>query len=220
MPHYKYSVHFEYATENNPKKQKVIEVIASSIVDAEAKALEHWAHFCSDFGEPLIVKLENMGKVDASLDEMSDKAKAVQKRYNIKILDRGSFVLPAGDYFITDPCYVLDEGTDELWPFLCEYVFKESKVDVVFTFEQYTIWVGSTAHGDGEYDVRSTMGLGRLGTFGVDAGLFAILPQELVNLSSKYDNYDDLGTRVTLPGGPITYNDGNMTTKGIRVITR
>ena len=76
--------------------------------------------------------------------------------------------LPAGKYFIGDPCYVFDQDWDDI-------------VDLIFGTADTLIhngrqlFVATTAYGDGSY--RGSNGF----EFGVDAGLLGAVPVELMS---------------------------------------
>ena len=87
--------------------------------------------------------------------------------------------LPTGSYVIADPCYA--EVWRDRWSELCRTIFHDS-IDGygAFTYGEHLIVWSSTAHGDGAYPVWDTLRSTIVGEFGVDAGLFAIIPAVLV----------------------------------------
>lgn len=132
--------------------------------------------------------------------------------------------LKAGTYVITDPCYVFP---DEMWSDLCDKIFcREDDVDGkkecpdtgVIEMDGHQIWWGQTAHGDGGYAVRVYGG--KVGEFGVDAGLFAIFPVEFVQ---KYKpemlNSPRLATTLSMPAGVVSYDGGDMDCGQVAVCT-
>lgn len=84
-------------------------------------------------------------------------------------------ILKPGKYWIGDPCYVVP---DYQWsPFLeiSEYGGTGETV-----FEGYTMFVFSTAYGDGTYQLSNRKTGEDLFACGVDAGMLSIIPLEFV----------------------------------------
>jgi hypothetical protein len=81
-------------------------------------------------------------------------------------------VLKAGEYYIGDCCYVLDDNLENFdWvDDFCEPFWSDEENIVV---KGHQIVAYGTAHGDGEYP--SNIGA----TFPVDAGLIGVVPKEL-----------------------------------------
>lgn len=133
--------------------------------------------------------------------------------------------LKAGTYVITDPCYVFP---DEMWSDLCDKIFcreddmgegkKKSPDTGAIEMDGHQIWWGQTAHGDGGYTVR--LYGGKVGEFGVDAGLFAIFPVEFVK-KYKPDLLDEktLACTLSIPAGVVSYNGGDMDCGQVAVCT-
>jgi len=91
--------------------------------------------------------------------------------------------LAAGEYYIGDPCYILDE--DQYDTLLCETeFFMQGSVDrggVMFDKASRKYFsVFSTKYGDGVY--RGNNGF----SYGVDAGCIACIPVEMVS-EPRYD---------------------------------
>ncbi len=87
-----------------------------------------------------------------------------------------SLTLPAGEYYIGDPCYVI---ADDRWDEVCNQMFPG--VPGNDDYENHDIqldgthfFVYSTAYGDGLYDDG-------MYTYGVDAGCIGAVPMSLVN---------------------------------------
>lgn len=75
--------------------------------------------------------------------------------------------LPAGTYFIGDPCYAI---ADDRWSDFCDAV----ETNDVTEFDGYKMFASSTAYGDGLY-------LGSDGAdYPVDAGLLGCVPLALI----------------------------------------
>lgn len=83
--------------------------------------------------------------------------------------------LPAGTYYIGDPCYVVADGDD--WAAFCTAYDKASPdatESAVITFKGRQCFVSSTNTGDGCY--RDNYG----DEYPVDAGMLAAVPADLV----------------------------------------
>lgn len=94
-------------------------------------------------------------------------------------------IMPAGKYWIGDPCYVFPhEGLlSEKWDeFLDEAEDFNDTTYVELDDGKIKIWAASTAYGDGSFIANS----GKL--FSVDAGLIGIVPQETVDYLGREDN--------------------------------
>jgi hypothetical protein len=122
-----------------------------------------------------------------------------------------------GDYVITDPCYIIPE---DMWDDLCEQVFTDTAECGVIEIDGYKIWWGLTAYGDGGYKVKQNYGTA--GSFGVDAGMFAIFPLEFVEKHSKDPKIlDDSRFAVQVKmDGFVEYKDGRMICNGVEVDTK
>ncbi len=94
------------------------------------------------------------------------------------------YTLPAGTYYIGDPCYLFPNDGDESlggvsWDSFCnsfsfdtdESLFRE------LVPGHGKVFLASTAYGDGAYDVYSMWSL--IGVAPVDAGLISIFPESL-----------------------------------------
>ncbi len=89
-------------------------------------------------------------------------------------------ILPAGKYYIGDPCYVISR---EDWDSILEATnFFEG--DGLFTFRGHKLAVYSTAWGDGLYPGYCHVD-SSLHSFGVDSGLLGAVPEELVSEEAK-----------------------------------
>jgi len=103
--------------------------------------------------------------------------------------------LPAGDYYIGDPCYVLaaDGYPDDRWSKFCNLLYDHNKQREVTEFEGVPMYAAGTANGDGEF----------LGTdnfaYGVDAGLIGIVPLSLCTDTARLERAKEhaLGRFVT-----------------------
>tara|TARA_R110000824_G_scaffold201667_3_gene385762 strand:- start:288 stop:722 length:435 start_codon:yes stop_codon:yes gene_type:complete len=88
--------------------------------------------------------------------------------------------LPAGKYWIGDPCYVLDESGPEFnWGDFCHHCFKDDGSgranDGVQKHQEILFAWHGTAYGDGCY-------IDQLGnSYGVDAGMIGCVPYEVIS---------------------------------------
>jgi hypothetical protein len=128
---------------------------------------------------------------------------------NIKKVDVNTLCLPEGQYFITDPCYVIKD--DGMWKQVCDLLDWESLI-VVLEINGHLIPIMSTAYGDGSYPVYKD-GV-QVGQFGVDAGLFAIFPD---NNTFGFPG-ERLGVKVDLKG-ELFYEDGDAEVGDVEVFT-
>jgi hypothetical protein len=120
-----------------------------------------------------------------------------------------------GDVIITDPCYFIK---DEIWSALCGEAWFDNGKNTPFTdggtlyYNGATILYSSTAHGDGSYDVTEVDGI-RHSSFGVDAGMMAIVTREdLEKISNEDFAIDTLCAYVEDFHGTVDADgDGNFT---------
>jgi hypothetical protein len=92
-------------------------------------------------------------------------------------------VLPAGKYWIGDPCYVID---GEEWSNFLDPYWNIGGFGGVFSFEEYEVCAFQTQWGDGCYPASNGVNLG------VDAGIIGAIPIELARCGDL-----GLGTEVT-----------------------
>jgi hypothetical protein len=107
------------------------------------------------------------------------------------------FKLPAGKYYIGDPCYVFADAT---WQKLLDDVddFLDGEIKHVSGFD---LWAHSTAWGDGTYADQNGI------EYGVDSGSLGAVPIGMV------DNVDGLehGTVMDFPNGlTVEYDNGTF----------
>jgi hypothetical protein len=57
------------------------------------------------------------------------------------------FVLPAGEYFITDPCYIVAAEPEDIWTKFCD-LLPEGREPCVIEVDGQKIWTASTAYGE------------------------------------------------------------------------
>lgn len=84
-------------------------------------------------------------------------------------------ILPAGEYYIGDPCYVID---DALWGEFCNLSFTVGEQGV-FEFRGHKCFISSTNYGDGTYYDQMTR------AYPVDAGIIGAIPWTLVAKEHK-----------------------------------
>ena len=115
-------------------------------------------------------------------------------------------ILPAGTYFIGDPCYLFghdDEGTKK-WEDICNQIDEEpAYVGKLISQGDRLAFIGGTANGDGTfYDHENH-------EYGVDAGLLGCSPIEWN--SYKYEDLEKLGHVHTFDDQfQCTWIDGNF----------
>ena len=118
-----------------------------------------------------------------------------------------TFKLPAGRYYIGDPCYVIRE---EDWNKVCDEMFKDSEdfECMIIKILEKPFFIGRTAYGDGTYRDQENH------QYGVDSGSLGAVPVEIIkNLGIDMFCYD-------FPNGlVITYKDGNFDFGGIVINT-
>lgn len=113
-------------------------------------------------------------------------------------------ILPAGKYYIGDPCYVIGHEDHSRWSRFCDILFKTPD-DCMREFEGTQMFAAGTAFGDGCYD--STLGIG----FGVDAGLIGAVPIELTDQDIPTSELKRLGTIVTFEEDFVAERDEDGT---------
>lgn len=96
--------------------------------------------------------------------------------------------VPAGKYMITDPCYLFNS---DQWSVVCEKTEDQTNGVLVVKVDnkEFSILWNSTRDGDGMYKVKNN-NRKTIGTFGVDSGLFALIPLEFVEKYAKEDAKD------------------------------
>lgn len=137
-------------------------------------------------------------------------------------------MLPAGKYFIGDPCYVI---RDEDWSDILDetrffglYATEKAMMEDdysakdeqngIFKYKGHKLAASSTAYGDGEY--HSNVGT----KFSVDAGLLAAVPMALVDMTAYGDTLEKLGAFVEMEEDfDVDYNDGVITFGHIEIYT-
>lgn len=91
------------------------------------------------------------------------------------------FKLPAGEYYIGDPCYVIadntDDSIDEWHAFLDKSGMFSSTAanEAYFDYKDHKVWMHHTAYGDGEYQDQEEK------EYGVDSGLIGVVPVEVTD---------------------------------------
>lgn len=86
-------------------------------------------------------------------------------------------VLPPGDYYLGDPCYVIDEDWDG---FLQEFWALNDRGGV-FKYKGKTCAAFYTRYGDGQYEVVD----GAYGWLPVDAGMIGMIPMSLAGWKAE-----------------------------------
>jgi len=83
-----------------------------------------------------------------------------------------SYTMPAGEYFIGDPCYVFSHET---WSDVCDLFSYDDRgtTPPVVTFNERPLWAAMTCYGDGCYPDDTGH------VYGVDSGLIGVVPSSL-----------------------------------------
>lgn len=129
--------------------------------------------------------------------------------------------MPAGAYYIGDPCYVIPHGYNALWAHACNTWFdgmgRRSGRALIRKGEDYFV-AFDTFYGDGSYPDQN----GR--TYGVDSGHIGAVPMELVKRTDSEEKAKRCGHIVTFDKpfrcfvdkdkGVITLGDIVIDTKG------
>jgi hypothetical protein len=122
--------------------------------------------------------------------------------------------LPAGEYVITDPCYVI-KGKE--WKEFCD-LLPNARCNGMVKHGIRLFWFGSTAYGSGSYTVRYR---GEIeGHFGVVSSIYGIFPVEMVKeLAPELLTDTRLACVVTSKGGDVAYSNGDIEWQGTTVYT-
>lgn len=111
--------------------------------------------------------------------------------------------LPAGKYYIGDPCYIFSESWDDL----LGVVSFDGDIE---EYKTYQLWGHSTAFGDGMYDDQND------NEYCVDSGVLAAVPYELIEDAAGETN----GTIIDAPNGLLVeYNNGTFIFNDITIMT-
>lgn len=93
--------------------------------------------------------------------------------------------LPAGKYFVGDPCYVIEDS--DLWSKFCDKYFDYSEEHVSTVsgavINGHMVVASGTALGDGFYEDESGNG------YSVDAGLIGLTPEALLK---DFNNFEEI----------------------------
>lgn len=115
--------------------------------------------------------------------------------------------LPAGKYYIGDPCYVFADAT---WDRLLIEHEDDLNTGEIVTFENHQLWAHRTAHGDGTYKDQNE------NEFGVDGGQLGAVPIELIDDPSG----EEYGTIIDAPHGlQVEFSNGTFWIGPIVIIT-
>lgn len=127
-------------------------------------------------------------------------------------LEAFSLELPAGTYFVGDPCYVIKDS--DVWADFCEKYdeYSEKYVSTVggAVINNHPMVATGTAYGDGLYmddDGRE---------YSVDAGLIGLTPVELLkslpDFEEAYEKGSDLGHWIDFESPvSLSYKEGVVT---------
>ena len=95
--------------------------------------------------------------------------------------ESGVLRMPAGDYFVGDPCYAFAHDEEEAWYEFLSEVKEAKKEDRLPRFRGWLCFAGSTAYGDGGFGVTGGEDNKELGNCSVDSGMIGCLPGALVD---------------------------------------
>ena len=103
--------------------------------------------------------------------------------------------LPAGKYYIGDPCYVIDE---DRWSDFVDASFGSDQKGIAVTeFDGHPMYAHGTAYGDGCY-------LGSDGVrYGVDAGMLSVVP---LALCLRYEE-DEMKSEMVRLGSIVDFKE-------------
>ena len=128
--------------------------------------------------------------------------------------------LPAGIYYLGDPCYAFDHNdVDDPWmEFLGVYWAAEEAGQCVFTFRGFECFAHGTAYGDGFYGLE---GGGSIGGLSVDAGIIGCLPKALVEQldAGEKGPVSSLALHEFSQDFEVGYDDGEFRIGGLSVRT-
>ena len=133
-------------------------------------------------------------------------------------------MLPKNNYYIGDPCYVIQGGDDyDRWhDFLdntCQSGEVGSDYEHSFEYEGLRLFMHPTSHGDGVYEMKN-LKTGEIDTrLSVDAGLIGCLPLRLID-KDKADEANEMGYVFSAPFGfRCSYENGVFTIANWRIDT-
>lgn len=137
-------------------------------------------------------------------------------------------VLPAGEYYVGDPCYVFDEEWNDVLDatgffglFENEQAIKDDRYSPrdeqhgVFMYKDKALCGSSTAYGDGSYN--SNIGF----RFDVDAGLLGAIPLELCDKDKLAETLKHDSGKIVKFDAPfsIDYKDGTIYMGHVEIYT-
>lgn len=122
-----------------------------------------------------------------------------------------SFVVPAGKYYLCDPCYVISNADD--WVGFLESCSPEDSAGLSGHYEALLdgtkVLAFATAHGDGNYyDQHGN-------SFSVDSGLLGLIP---CNYSPGYGDIERVGTQIEFTEDTLCFTRDGILTFGNHII--
>lgn len=146
----------------------------------------------------------------------------------MKTRKTGKFEMPAGKYWLGDPCYIYPENR---WSEFCDSLETTVEIpngiasgDNCPFITKEGIFVNDTEYGDGYYPVLKNNR--NIGNLGVDAGLLSLVPLKLAETFDKYYNKrphgtsKDLGIILDMPKNfTVEVDGGNFSFEDYDVIT-
>lgn len=134
-------------------------------------------------------------------------------------------ILPAGKYFVTDPCYVFKDAV--LWRKIINAFFPTGQPgpdhrDLTMLLNGSSIFMWHTTHGDGMYPVYSCDAKGNIGYATVDSGILGLIPEKFIKQLSKTlkKELNKLGTFITIETDSSPNNiNGDVAIDGVEIYT-
>lgn len=136
---------------------------------------------------------------------------------SIKVLGSRSLktseILPAGEYWITDPCYTLGHCEESEWIRLGElfdvHEPRYAMMEIEAGGKTFEVFMSTTNGGDGCFPVIKDGT--QIGKFPVDAGMFAIIPIELLDAAQIIDNRDkDMGVLLKTTSSLVIHPESDV----------
>jgi hypothetical protein len=122
-----------------------------------------------------------------------------------------SFVIPAGKYYLCDPCYILEDADD--WLAFLDACATEGSSSLSGHYEEIPggtkILAFSTAHGDGGYQDQHG------NSYGVDSGLLGLIP---CSYSPDRTDIEKLGKQVEFLEETLCFTKDGILTFGNYII--
>ena len=116
-------------------------------------------------------------KAEEAMNAMIARNTAEAQLNYLKKKLRKSCILPAGSYYIGDPCYAIQEKSQNLWLDFLEKTVESDEFSGVHYYDGKPLFIHNTAYGDGGFRLQ---GPGVDQSLYVDAGLLCAMPVSLI----------------------------------------